>query len=129
MFLSDDGIGITISSFAVSIRPDQTEQLAIRLAQSRLEGHERFESENGGHSTITEPVFQEHSWGHHIEYDGQGGDGRTFSFVGFVTTKQVVSIFAEGPQSTFAPPDYMHTTIQEFINSVKFDMPKIRDIS
>jgi hypothetical protein len=128
MFRSTDGaITVTVSSMKVNIRPDQTEQLAVKLAQLRLKGHEEWQIQHGGHAEITEPVFKEHSWGHHLEYDGRDSDNRVFSFVGFVTTHQVVNIFAEGPNSGSASAtDYMHSAVQEFIQSVKFAMPKIR---
>lgn len=126
-FLSADGnVGITISSMDIEIRPDQTEQVAVKLAQLRLQGHKQYHSEAGGRTEITEPVFQEHSWGHHLEYDGRNDDGRVFSFFGFVTTRQIVSIFAEGPGTTDDAGDYMHAAVQDFIDSVKFEMPAIR---
>jgi hypothetical protein len=93
-------VHLVVSSMAIEIPLEETEQLAWFVVRRRAE----LEAEVAGSRMITltlvEPVVVAQRWGQAMALHGSDGSGRQFNFRGFVTRRQVLSTYVESPSLT-----------------------------
>lgn len=88
-------VGITTSYMFVSAKTTDTERIANKLKEFRLDGENKMAKAFDLHLTIAEPVVIPFSKGHQVAYFGHDNTNRQFRYLGLVLPKKTINIYAE----------------------------------
>jgi hypothetical protein len=88
-------VGLTTSYVLHNARPADTERIATKLKQFRLEGEGKAAEQFNLRMTIAEPLVASFSQGHQVAYYGHDSSGRQFRYLGLVFANKTVNLYAE----------------------------------
>ncbi len=87
--------GLTTSFVSMKAKPADTERIATKIKDFRLDAEAGAAKEFDLHMTIADPIVVPFSKGHQTAYFGHDNTGRQFRFLGLVTPDKTVSIYIE----------------------------------
>ncbi len=90
----------TVSYTLMRAKPADTERVANKLKEFRLQAEEASAREFNVKLTIVEPIVVPMDGGHQVAYYGRDDRGRQFRYLGAVFPHKVVNIFVESPSKS-----------------------------
>jgi len=94
-FSKEKDTALVISAMSINARMADTERVARKMLEFRLQAENRAAQSYNLRMTIAEPIVVASPWGHVMAYYGSDSSGRQFSYSGAVTPKVILSVFVE----------------------------------
>lgn len=92
----------TVSYQLIRAKASDTERIATKLKEFRLQAEEAGAREFNLKLTIAEPIVVSMKGGHQVAYYGRDDKGRQFRFLGAVFSDKIVNIYLESPTKSEA---------------------------
>ena len=121
-FSKEKETALIISAMPINARMTDTERVARKMLDFRLQAEGRIAQSRSLKMTIAEPIIAARPWGHAMAYYGSDSSGRQFSYSGAVTPKVILSIFVESRSRSEPQLKAVLDTLLE-----KVELPQIPD--
>jgi len=88
-------VGVTASFMFMSAKPSDTERIATKLKEFRLQAENKAAAKLNLRMTIAEPIVVPFSQGHQVAYFGHDNTGRQFRYLGLALPAKNINLYAE----------------------------------
>lgn len=93
-------VGLTTSFVLINAKPADTERIAKKLVEIRLNSENSAAKIFNLEMTIVEPIVVPFSKGHQVAYYGHDSGNRQFRYLGLVFPNKTVNIYVESKSKT-----------------------------
>ncbi|MCU7878985.1 MAG: hypothetical protein KZQ84_19725 [Candidatus Thiodiazotropha sp. (ex Lucinoma borealis)] len=94
--------GLTTSYLMMNAKPSDTERIANKLIEFRLNGENAAANKFNLKMTIVEPILVPYSKGHQVAYYGHDSNNRQFRYLGVVMPDKTINIYTESKSKSQA---------------------------